>query len=669
MSDCQYFRRAWRVTRAGSDGVVLATVNVLVIRGLKVSARAGIRVAAVVGAYLLASGNGITLASTLQAVDASWVYAVAFAVVGLCLDLAFRTDKALWRYVSIVDVGPIVRTSIISTLIFLAATFFLERGVALPRSTLFFVPVLDIGMTLALVLLRRIVHDKEALKAIAPFLTSHDDRTPLILVGGMDRADTFLRELARSGEPYRPAGIVTDTRGAALRELRGVKVLSGAKAAFDILEDLTGHGIEAAIVFLDDSVTPTDFGVDRLGQLRTRGVQLLRVPSLVEMAGKADEPVMRKFELEELLARPPVRLDDGPLRALVAGKRVLVTGAGGSIGSEICRQVASLGCGHLVLLDHSEFGLFKVDQEIERRWPTLSRREYLYDVRNKALLNDAFSAERPDVVFHAAALKHVPLMEKHPCESVLTNVVGTWNVAEAANAARVKHMVFISTDKAVDPPNVMGATKRLAEAVVRAQQNGAGDTRFSVVRFGNVLGSAGSVVPTFRAQIERGGPLTLTHPDIERYFMTIPEAVQLVLHATAHSAGQPDGPLGVFVLDMGKPVKIIDLARQLIGLYGKVPGKDIEIAITGLRPGEKLFEELVDSSEVAEMCGQSLMCVTDRIKGARMTEQTVQKLERIARAGDNAATRALLFEVLAKVRTVGDDAERGSAAVVPMKRA
>ncbi len=647
----------------------MGSIGTLIIRGLKVSARAGIRLAAVVGAYLLASGNGITLESMLQALEASWIYAVAFAAVGLCLDLAFRTDKALWRYVSIVDVGPIVRTSIISTLIFLAATFFLERGVALPRSTLFFVPVLDIGMTLALVLMRRVVHDKEALKAIAPFLTGHDDRTPLILVGGMDRADTFLRELARSGEDYRPAGIVTDTRGAAQRELRGVKVLSGSKAAFDILDDLLGHGVEAALVFLDDSVTPADFGVERLGQLRTRGIQLLRVPSMVEMAGKTDEPVMRKFELEELLARPPVRLDDGPLRALVAGKRVLVTGAGGSIGSEVCRQVASLGCGHLVLLDNSEFGLFKIDQEIERRWPTLSRREYLYDVRNKALLNEAFGDERPDVVFHAAALKHVPLMERHPCESVLTNVVGTWNVAEAANAAHVKHMVFISTDKAVDPPNVMGATKRLAEAVVRAQQDGAGDTRFSVVRFGNVLGSAGSVVPTFRAQIERGGPLTLTHPDIERYFMTIPEAVQLVLHATAHSAGQPDGPLGVFVLDMGKPVKIIDLARQLIGLYGKVPGKDIEIEVTGLRPGEKLFEDLIDSSEVAQMSGQSLMCVTDRIKGARMTEQTVQKLERLARTGDNAATRTLIFETLAKVRTVSSNAEMGSAAVLPMKRA
>ena len=645
----------------------MGNTNALLIRGLKVAARAGVRVVAMIGGYLVASGNGLTLDAIVDAAQAAWILALAFAGLGLALDMFFRTDRALWRYVSIVDIGPIVRTSLLSAAIFLAFSFFLERGASLPRSTLLIVPILDIGLTLALVLLRRILHDKEALRAIAPFVGASDERKPLIVVGAMDRAETFLRELARSGEAYRPAGIVTDTRGAAMRELRGVPVLSGAAAAFEILDDLTDHDIQAAIVFLDDSLTPVDFGVERLGQLRTRGVHLLRVPSLVEMGGKADEPVMRKFELEELLARPPVRLPDGPLRALVAGKRVLVTGAGGSIGSEICRQVASLGCGHLVLIDNSEFGLFKIDQEIEHRWPTLSRREYLYDVRNKTLLNEAFAAERPDVVFHAAALKHVPLMEKHPCESVLTNVVGTWNVAEAANAADVKHMVFISTDKAVDPPNVMGATKRLAEAVVRAQQTGKGNTRFSVVRFGNVLGSAGSVVPTFRAQIERGGPVTLTHPDIERYFMTIPEAVQLVLHATAHSAGQPDGPLGVFVLDMGKPVKIIDLARQLIGLYGKVPGKDIEIEVTGLRPGEKLFEELVDSSEVAEMCGQSLMCVTDRIEGARMTERIVHKLEQVARHGDNAAARALIFEVLARVRTVGD--ERALAEVVPIKRA
>ncbi|GAA0645438.1 polysaccharide biosynthesis protein [Brevundimonas lenta] len=648
----------------------MSIASAFFVRTLKVAARAGIRMAAVIGGYLVASGHAVTFSALLNSTEAAWPHAVAFAVLGFGLDLFFRTDRALWRYVSIVDVGPIVRTSVLSAGIFLAFNFFLERGASLPRSTLLIVPVLDIGMTLALVLLRRIVHDKEALRAIAPFVGARDDSMPLIIVGGMDRVETFLRELARSGEKYRPAGIVTDTAGAAMRELRGVKVLSGVKAAADILDDLTDHDIEAAIVFLDDSLAPADFGVERLGQLRTRGVHLLRVPSLVEVGGGTDEPVMRRFELEELLARPPVRLADGPLRALVAGKRVLVTGAGGSIGSEICRQVASLGCGHLVLIDNSEFGLFKIDQEIETRWPTLSRREYLYDVRNKALLYEAFGGERPDVVFHAAALKHVPMMEKHPCESVLTNVVGTWNVAEAANAAGVKHMVFISTDKAVDPPNVMGATKRLAEAVVRAQQTGdGGHTRFSVVRFGNVLGSAGSVVPTFRAQIERGGPVTLTHPDIERYFMTIPEAVQLVLHATAHSAEQPDGPLGVFVLDMGKPVKILDLARQLIGLYGKVPGKDVEIEVTGLRPGEKLFEELVDSSEVAEMCGQSLMCVTDRIQGARMTEQTVQKLERVARAGDNLATRSLIFEVLASVRTVMPDGDRPGADVVSIKRA
>ena len=648
----------------------MVNLSLLALRVLKLGARAGIRFVAVVGAYMLAAGDGVTPLSVLNAVNDSWIYAIGFAVLGFVLDIVFRTDKALWRYVSIVDVGPMVRTSLISTLVFLALTFFLERGAALPRSSLLVLPVLDIGLTLSLVLLRRMIHDKEALAAIAPFLTARDKRTPLVVVGRMDRADTFLRELARSDDEYRPVGIVTETPGAAARELRGVRVLVSVEAAKATLEDLLHHGLSPAIVFLDDSITPTDFGVERLGQLRTKGVKLLRVPSLVEVGASAnDEPVMREFALEELLARPPVRLDDGPLRALVAGKRVLVTGAGGSIGSEICRQVANLGCGHLALLDNSEFGLFKIDQEIGDRWPTLSRGEYLHDVRNAALLNACFEAERPDVVFHAAALKHVPLMERHPCESVLTNVVGTWNVAEAANAAQVRHMVFISTDKAVDPPNVMGATKRLAEAVVRAQQNGAGDTRFSVVRFGNVLGSAGSVVPTFRAQIERGGPVTLTHTDIERYFMTIPEAVQLVLHATAHSAQQPDGPLGVFVLDMGKPVKIIDLARQLIGLYGKTVGKDIEIEVTGLRPGEKLFEELIDSSEVAEMAGQSLMRVTDRIKGARMTQQTVQKLERAARTGDDAAIRTLIFDTLATVRAVSSEAERGSAEVVPIKRA
>ncbi|MBI2262580.1 MAG: polysaccharide biosynthesis protein [Caulobacterales bacterium] len=645
----------------------MAIPNSILIRGVKLGARAAVRALAVVVAFALSAGITPDIGSILIVTRGAWPYALAFVVLGFVLDRVFKADRALWRYISIADVGVIVRTSILSVMLFLVFAFLFERALVLPRSALVIVLALDVTMALGLAVLRRVLHDKEARRAFLPFVGFRDERTPLVLVGRMDRAETFLRELACGEQEFRPVGIVCEGAGAVARELRGVKVLPDLSAATDLLLSEVDRGRPAAVVFLDDLLSPTDLGVERLGQLRAKDVKLLRVPSLAEIGG-VDDTVMREFKLEELLARPPVSLDKTAVKALVAGKRVLVTGAGGSIGSEICRQVAGLGCGHLVLLDNSEFSLFRIDQEIGDRWPTLSRAEYLHDVRNKARLTDVFREERPDVVFHAAALKHVPLMERHPCESVLTNVLGTWNVAEAANAAGVKHMVFISTDKAVDPPNVMGATKRLAEAVVRAQQTGKGETRFSVVRFGNVLGSAGSVVPTFRAQIERGGPVTLTHPDIERFFMTIPEAVQLVLHATAHSAQQPDGPLGVFVLDMGKPVKIIDLARQLIGLYGKVPGRDIEIEVTGLRPGEKLFEELVDSSEVAEMCGQSLMCVTDRLKGARMTEAMVHKLEQVACTGDNAAARELVFATLAEVRALTPDGER-SGSVLPMKRA
>jgi O-antigen biosynthesis protein WbqV len=425
--------------------------------------------------------------------------------------------------------------------------------------------------------------------------------------------------------------------------------MSDLAAAANVLDDYIETHRRVAVVFLDDSMAPIDFGTDRLGHLRAQGLQLWRTPSITEIS-EGDGAVLREFRIEELLARPPVSLDRAGLKALISGQRVLVTGAGGSIGSEIARQVASLGCAHLVLIDSSEFNLFMIDQEIGHRWPSLSRREYLHNVRCEKAVARVFRDERPDIVFHAAALKHVPLMERHPCEGVLTNILGTRNVAAAANEAGARHMVFISTDKAVDPPNVMGATKRVAEAIVRAQQKTSGQTRFSVVRFGNVLGSAGSVVPTFRAQIERGGPVTLTHPDIERYFMTIPEAVQLVLHATSHSAMQAEGPLGVMLLDMGKPVKIMDLAHQLIRLAGKIPGQDIKIEVTGLRPGEKLSEDLIDSGEVAEACAESLMRVTDRVEGRTVTAKTVAAFERLARADDDLAVRKLLFDTLDGVR-------------------
>ncbi|MGQ3039897.1 MAG: UDP-N-acetylglucosamine 4,6-dehydratase family protein [Brevundimonas sp.] len=638
-----------------------------VIRVLKMGARAAIRIVAVLSAFLLASSDNLTWDAAAHIVASASHYAVAFALIGAVLDLVSRADRTLWRYVSVSDAGAILRNSIVSVVLLLVAAFFLGRAVEMPRSTLFIVLILDVTLTFGLLLTRRVLHDKDARRIMLPFLGAKDARIPLILVGRMDSVDGFLRGPARGEQRFRPAAIVSDGSAAIAPGLRGVKILPNIAAAADMLDAEVDRNGAQAVVFLDDLMTPAAFGLERLGQLRSRGVQLLRVPSLAEIGGVDDAP-MREFKLEELLARPPVNLDKEGLKSLIAGKRILVTGAGGSIGSEICRQVASLGCGHLTLIDNSEFSLFSIDQEIGVRWPTLSRHEYLQDVRNKDRLRDIFEGERPDIVFHAAALKHVPLMERHPCESVMTNVIGTWNVAEAANAANVKHMVFISTDKAVDPPNVMGATKRLAEAVVRSQQTLKGETRFSVVRFGNVLGSAGSVVPTFRAQIERGGPVTLTHPDIERYFMTIPEAVQLVLHATSHSARQTDGPLGVFVLDMGQPVKIIDLARQLIGLYGKSAGRDIDIDITGLRPGEKLSEELVDSTEVSEVCDESLMRVTDRITGQIVNEKIIRDLGKTAQSGDAAETRKAVFDLLAKVRAVSPTDGRGLADVVQIKR-
>jgi O-antigen biosynthesis protein WbqV len=388
-----------------------------------------------------------------------------------------------------------------------------------------------------------------------------------------------------------------------------------------------------------------------LRRLKAHKLSLLRLPAVTELSAEfATLPsALRELSVEELLARPAVNLDLARIYDLVNGRRVLVTGAGGSIGSEICRQVAAFGCAHLSLLDHSEFGLFKIDQEIATAHPDLSRRELICDIRDRGRIERCMAAEAPDIVFHAAALKHVPMVENNPAEGALTNVIGTWNVAEAARAAKAGQMVMISTDKAVDPCNVMGATKRLAEAVVRGQ-HGRSQTRFSVVRFGNVLGSAGSVAPIFQAQIARGGPVTVTHPDIERYFMTIPEAVQLVLHATAESASRDLSQPSVFVLDMGAPVKIVDLARNMISLQGLTPDVDIQIAFTGLRPGEKLTEDLVDTSERVLAQLQSVMEVVDHTPAARIETAELRNLEGAARAGDEVTVRQQIYDHVARIR-------------------
>lgn len=402
-----------------------------------------------------------------------------------------------------------------------------------------------------------------------------------------------------------------------------------------------------AILFLGDPVVDYGISADRIGHFRRAGHALLRPQPIADMDDREAGGRLREIALEEFLPRTPVSLDPAPIKNLVSGKRVVVTGAGGSIGSEIARQMVGLGCTHLTLLDHSEFLLFEIDRELSQAKSPMARRAVLANVRDEARIREIFEQERPDLVFHAAALKHVGLVQDNPAEGVLTNVQGTWNVMRAAIAAGAGQFVLISTDKAVAPANVMGATKRIAENLLTLAPKSR--TRLSTVRFGNVLGSAGSVVPIFRDQIARGGPVFVTHPEVSRYFMTIPEAVQLVLHSTAVKAARDDESPSKFILEMGEPVKIADLARQMIQLSGRTPGVDIEIQISGLKPGEKLTEILFDDDEEVGECMDGIMEVKSRGSG-QINQVEIENLIALARANMPNKVEGSVMEIVEKLR-------------------
>jgi FlaA1/EpsC-like NDP-sugar epimerase len=412
------------------------------------------------------------------------------------------------------------------------------------------------------------------------------DATSVVVLGAGDAAEVLIRDLAVKPE-WQIVGVLDDDTTKQGRRIHGVPVLG--KLA-DLPRVAGEHDITHAVVAMP-SVTH-QVRRQAVHVAAQAGLKVMTVPSLDDIAsGKVEVSQLRRIELDDLLGRDPVVLDSAGLSAFLSGKTVLVTGAGGSIGSELCRQIARFNPACLVLLELSEFALYQIEQEFRKTHPSLPIVCAMGDTRNVRRVDWLLREYRPHVVFHAAAYKHVPLMEEvNTWEAIQNNVLGTHVIASASARHGVGTFVLISTDKAVNPTNVMGASKRLAEMVCQALQTDT-HTRFAMVRFGNVLGSAGSVIPKFRQQIAEGGPVTVTHPDITRFFMSIPEAAQLVVQAGAMGQGGE-----IFVLDMGEPVRIVDLARDLIRLSG-LAENDIKIAFTGLRPGEKLYEEVLADGE------------------------------------------------------------------------
>jgi FlaA1/EpsC-like NDP-sugar epimerase len=493
----------------------------------------------------------------------------------------FGLYRGIWRFASLPDLKRIVLAVGLAAMLVPVVLILFRVSAVVPRSVLILDPLLLVTVMGG----SRLAYRAWKEHRLASVL--HPDSKPVLVAGAGSAADFLLRELARNPAGFHVVGLLDDSRDKQGRLVQGIPVLGPLDAAAAVAKKMEVDDIVLALPSAAHEVRK------RITQACAEaGLNVMTIPSLEDLvSGRVSVSSLRRIELDDLLGRDPVQLDDSGLHQLLAGQVVMVTGAGGSIGSELCRQIARFAPARLVLFEQSELALYAMEQELPQRFPNLAIAPVIGDAKNAAWVNQVMAAHRPTVVFHAAAYKHVPLMENgNAWEAVRNNVLGTQVVAAAAQAHGVGKFVMISTDKAVNPTNVMGATKRLAEMACQAMQQASG-TRFVSVRFGNVLGSSGSVIPKFQKQIEAGGPVTVTHPEITRFFMSIPEAAQLVLQAGLMGEGGE-----IFVLDMGEPVKIAELARLMIRLSGADEAR-IAIEYTGLRPGEKLYEELLADDE------------------------------------------------------------------------
>lgn len=489
--------------------------------------------------------------------------------------------RGMWVFASLPDLVRVLRAVAVSSLAVWAFVALYRASPVVPRSTLVLYPML-----LSVIMAGgRVAYRMWKEHRLYGGLVAKGK--PVVIVGAGRGGAMLLRELQRSPD-WRVVGFVDDDSDKWGRELLGLPVLGPVSSLPEILANERAHHVILAMPSAATRVrrAATDLAVQA-------GARVFTVPGLEDvMAGRVAVSSIRRVDIEDLLGRDPVWIDTPHVEAMLKGKVVLVTGAGGSIGSELCRQLARFSPGRVILFEQNEFALYSIEQWFAHYCPSMEVIPLAGDVKDGARVEEVFAAWRPQVVFHAAAYKHVPLMEVgNAWQAVRNNVLGTLRVGEAAQRHAVERFILISTDKAVNPTNVMGASKRLAELLCQALQCRIEGTQFEMVRFGNVLGSTGSVIPKFQEQIARGGPVTVTHPEINRYFMSIPEAAQLVLQAAAMGQGGE-----IFVLDMGEPVKIVDLARNMIRLSGFTE-EEIRIEFTGLRAGEKLYEELLADTE------------------------------------------------------------------------
>lgn len=559
--------------------------------------------------------------------------AFAFAFASFLSFLVFAVHRGSWRFVSLPEMLNLTKAAVLAVLVYTVGAFLVSRGDNVPRS----VPVLTLFLMIAGLAGPRIIYrlavEGHFIKSVGSRYGGERARRVLVL-GFTSAAESFIRSSLRTKtSPFAILGILDEGGLARTQSVQGVRVYGGLEELPRLVELFARKGQPVSEIVVAEA-EPGRVRLSKIVETATSlGLKTSRIPSPTETAAINSSGLLepKPIELSDLLGRAEVRADIDGVAALIAGRVVLATGAGGSIGSELVRQIAQFEPRMLVLTDNSEFNAYLLDTEIREKFPSLNVVTQLVSVRDARRLEGVFKRYKPDVVFHAAALKHVPLVEDNPIEGIKTNVLGTRNAADAAIKHGSAAFIMISTDKAVNPTNIMGATKRAAEAYCQVMDLSSESTRFKTVRFGNVLGSNGSVVPRFQEQIQAGGPVTVTHPNIVRYFMTIPEAVRLVLNASAHALRNHTERGKIMVLDMGKPVRIVDLAERMIQLAGFKVGTDIKIVYTGLRPGEKLYEELFDLSEVQDgKTDEGYVIASPRVIDRSFILQTLKMLENAA---------------------------------------